>query len=575
MAKDDLTDAAGAIIAVPPSPEQDHYKREPDYQHELYADLVFRPIGYEIPPTLPLQYRDDGFGELHSWYAQNQHRIASKQVRIPQVQPVYMPYSGFYAVPSHVDTQFPPSQRPETRPRLHPCANLLHSSPEQLMSPLSPVQISPPIQEWPTHNLRMDETARRKREEFLQNEEAKRAKQAQTPASASSMQYNVHPTPSSTYPQNHGKRKSRDEDLQAPSTPPRRYRRLVPGPAPEEPPEPSYPSGTPRVFVSQLPGSGPSYSSSHSIYDPVRAASGEDQSYSPSLGHGSSARRLGLQPRVYAPEPPPRYLIPISSLSHYHATSHVQPPLNQPPPHGPLPSEGTRQPITDKYEAYKWPVWHFELRSGTRFDFAQTYINDWLEQTTFFPQKPKWHCHITTGFIKGGTRFSVLVLHNAANPFQWGPTAETTTTIGVYGRYAHTHEEIHWTTITPWRITQFRANPDFILKEKWDFDMPKASDRRFHRAYWLAANMLPLKGLLNHCIPHEKPHDAPQEGAIDEKFKIKREDLQCCWSNGQMPKEHCEKVWQKVLSEIEGKEMHQLGSDHITVGGTEREYEVD
>lgn len=253
----------------------------------------------------------------------------------------------------------------------------------------------------------------------------------------------------------------------------------------------------------------------------------------------------------------------------------MQRPLDKPPLHGPSSSEETRQLITDKYEAYKWPVWHFELRSGARFDFAQSYIDDWLEKTTSFPQKSKWHCHITTGFIKGGTRFSVLVLDNAANPFQWGPAAETTTSIGVYGRYAHTHEEIRWTTITPWRVASFRENSDFILMDKWEFDMPKASDRRFHRAYWLAANMLPLKGLLNHCIPHEKPHDAPKEGDADEKFEIKTEDLQCTWSNGQMPKEDCEKVWQKVLDEIEGKEMEQLGSDHITVGGTEREYEVD
>ncbi|KAJ5065351.1 hypothetical protein J3E72DRAFT_371759 [Bipolaris maydis] len=568
MAKDDSDDAVGAIIAVPPSLEPDNYKQEPGYQHGLYADLLFRPIGYEIPPILPIQYRDDGFSELHSWYAQNQHRIVSEQTQMPQVQPVYMPYTGLYAVPAYGNTQMPPSQRPEARPRLHPCANLLHSSPEQLTSQLSPFQMSPPIQEWPTHNLRMDETARKKREEFLQNEEAKRAEQAQRIQSTPSMQCGVPPAPPSC-PQNNGKRKSRDEDLPAPSNPPRRYRTLIPGPAPKELPQSSYPCGSQNGIQSQPSGPGSSYSFRHSVYDPMRAANEENQSYSPSIGHGSSAARLGLQPQVYAPAPPPRHPIPISSLSH------VQRPPDKPALHDPSLSEGTRQRITDKYEAYKWPVWHYELRSGTRFDFAQSYIDYCLERAASLPQKPKWHCHITTGFIKGGTRFSVLVLHNAANPFQWGPTAETTTTIGVYGRYAHTHEEIRWTTITPWRAALFNASSDLILKEKWDFDMPKASDRRFHRAYWLAANMLPLKGLLNHCIPHEKPHDALEEGEADEKFEIKKEDLQCTWSNGQMPKEHCEKVWQKILEEIEGKEMSQLGSDHITVGSTEREYEVD
>ncbi|EUC41847.1 hypothetical protein COCMIDRAFT_40014 [Bipolaris oryzae ATCC 44560] len=572
MAKDDLTDAAGAIIAVPPSPEPDHYMHEQDCQHDPYAHLLFRSMGYETGPTLPLQYGDDGFSELHSWYAQNQHRIASEQVQMPQVQPVYIPYGGLYAVPAHGNVQFPPSQRPEARPRLHPCANILYSSPGQLISQLSPFQVSPPIQEWPTHNLRMDETARKKREEFLQNEEAKRAEQAQRTESASSTQCSVPPVPPSSYhqnygyAQNHGKRKSRDEDLQAPSNPPRRFRTLVPGPAPEKPPPSPYPDGTQHIIRSQPSDPGPSYIFRPSNYDPVRAANEENQSYSPFTGHESSAGSFG---------PPPRYFIPTSSSSRHHATSHIQQPLDNPPVHSPSRSEGTRQLITDKYEAYKWPVWHYELRSGTRFDFAQSYILEWLEKTTSFPQKPKWHCHVTTGFIKGGSRFSILILHNAANPFQWGPTAETTTTIGVYGRYAHTHEEIHWTTITPWLVAPFTENTDLILKEKWGFDMPKASDRRFHRAYWLAANMQPLKGLLNHCISHEKPHDALEEGEDDEKFEIKKEDLQCEWSNGQMPKEDCEKVWQKVLAEIEGKEMDQLGSDHVTVGGTEREYEVD
>ena len=217
----------------------------------------------------------------------------------------------------------------------------------------------------------------------------------------------------------------------------------------------------------------------------------------------------------------------------------------------------------------------YELRPDTKFEFSQTYMDDWFEKNAYSSNRYKWHSHTTVGFIKGGNRFSVLVLHNAANPFQWGQQVETTTSVAVYGRYAHTHEEMRWTTVSPWILDFFKECKDFTVKEQWGYDMPKASDRRFHRAYWLAANMLPLGGLLNRCMTHEQPHDAIKEEEPEEEFRISKEDLQCQWSDGAPPAAHCEKVWQRILDEVEGRDVRRLGSDHIAIGGTERMYEVD
>jgi hypothetical protein len=137
------------------------------------------------------------------------------------------------------------------------------------------------------------------------------------------------------------------------------------------------------------------------------------------------------------------------------------------------------------------------------------------------------------------------------------------------------HEEIRWTTITPWIPRFFRINTDFVFKEKWNFDMPKASDKRLHRAYWLAANMLPLGGLLNHSGMRDKPHDALEEIETDESSVISTKDLQSSWSDGPPSKEDSERTWQKIKEEVEDKDVDALGSDHVEIGGTEREYEVD
>jgi hypothetical protein len=206
---------------------------------------------------------------------------------------------------------------------------------------------------------------------------------------------------------------------------------------------------------------------------------------------------------------------------------------------------------------------------------VQSFIETYFEQIIYPNDFYKWHAHTTTGFIKDGTRLSVLVLHNAANPFTWGMASDSTTSVGVYGRYAHTHSEIHWTTIAPGIGDFVKMCVDegfWELKQKWHVDMQKASEKRFHKAYWLAANMLPLKGLLNHGLQPERPHDALEEGEISDDFEISEQELQSGWDGVVVSVEQSEATWQRILDEVDGLDVQTLGSEHIEIGGTERAF---
>lgn len=106
------------------------------------------------------------------------------------------------------------------------------------------------------------------------------------------------------------------------------------------------------------------------------------------------------------------------------------------------------------------------------------------------------------------------------------------------------------------------------LKQKWSFNEFKASEKRFHRAYWLAANMLPLKGLLNNRMEAEKPHDAPEDEEMDgEEFEFTAEELQTGEEN-----EEGEESWKKILDEVGGLSVDELGGDHVVTGGKEKEW---
>jgi hypothetical protein len=244
-----------------------------------------------------------------------------------------------------------------------------------------------------------------------------------------------------------------------------------------------------------------------------------------------------------------------------------QTPLQTPPPPKPLDPEQVHQPITSNYEAYKWPVKLYELSSKLqeRIDSAGFAIERILEREIYSSEKYRWHAHTSPGFIQDGNRHSVLVLQNAANPFTWGTEPVTSTTsIGVYGRYAHGHGEIRWTTISP----GMPLNNIFTLKQTWLPTM-KPTEKRFHRAYWLAANMLPLKDLMNHSLSPDPVHDAPDDDNIFD-FQISEEDLQRSWEGEQVDDEKAKKIWQKFLDEVDEEEVDQLDTKYTEIGGSER-----
>jgi hypothetical protein len=225
------------------------------------------------------------------------------------------------------------------------------------------------------------------------------------------------------------------------------------------------------------------------------------------------------------------------------------------------------QQITDDYSDYRWSVKLYEIDPHGQYDYAQSWLED-LFTTNLQSDTYSWDAHTTSGFIKNGNRLSFLVLHNAADPFARGLT-ESTTSIGVYGLYWYNHDEIHWKTFTPglgWLLDWCVAQNGISVKQKWSFDMPKASDRRFHRAYWLAANRLHLKQLLNHSESLiDKPHDVPDEDSDDE-FEVEEGDLTNEWDVGVV---ESEEAWRMVLAtnEVNGDEGRD-GYLHVVTGSS-------
>lgn len=233
------------------------------------------------------------------------------------------------------------------------------------------------------------------------------------------------------------------------------------------------------------------------------------------------------------------------------------------------------QSITTDYEQYMWPVTLYQVQTANYYDFAQAFLEDLFKNNLPSDVAYKWHTHSTTGFIKGGDRLSFIVLHNATNPFTWGMPPDSTTSIGVYGRYSNLNERvIHWKTVAPSISTILQTCMDqgyIAVKQKWHQDMEKASERRFHRAYWLAANMMPLKGLLGHALPDEKAHDALDEDA-DDDFEVTKADLQSTWANEETSDEQAAAAWAEILehnSLNDDDDVPEGGHEHIVTGNWE------
>ena len=140
--------------------------------------------------------------------------------------------------------------------------------------------------------------------------------------------------------------------------------------------------------------------------------------------------------------------------------------------------------------------------------------------TANFPIPPIWNrfVHQSSGFIWEGNQRSLIIIHNATNPFG-APGADSpgTTTIGVYGYHWFEHEWIHWITFEPnldvW-INLIVSLGHLKKIKTWTREMV-ATERRFHRAYWLAANRMPLSTLL---------HRQPVQDAVDPELGEEHEE---------------------------------------------------
>ncbi len=202
--------------------------------------------------------------------------------------------------------------------------------------------------------------------------------------------------------------------------------------------------------------------------------------------------------------------------------------------------------IATSYEDYNGVIDLCQLPEDGCYDFAQCFLEDVFNAKGLYDLRSqyKWHAHTTYGFIDRGDRLSFIIMRNAVDPFTWNSPSLSTVSIGCYGRYDNEIDEIHWRTFTPIVdecLFQYIKQGYFKVAFRWQRDMASAHDRRFHRAYWLAANRLPLGGLLKRLRAKGPAHDyideaelevepeeyVPLEGGQDGSRQRLR-----CWSRG-------------------------------------------
>lgn len=232
--------------------------------------------------------------------------------------------------------------------------------------------------------------------------------------------------------------------------------------------------------------------------------------------------------------------------------------------------------IARDYGEFKYSVYHYEVQPSAGYHYAQSWLEDLLA-TNLKPGQHKWHSHTSPGFIVDGTRLSVLVLHNAVNPFEWKDTADSSMTIGAYGIE---HDSIYWKTIAPsikW-IIDFSTRPDIAtlsLKHKWSSNELEAKRKRFHKAYWLAAARMPLRGMLNRPEAEAEVDTDPfvvsdQDYAYPYEFTKK--DLTNVWgsaSGWECNEDEAEAALENVREEMEGWDWGERGC--VVTGSSEWE----
>ncbi|KAF2994477.1 hypothetical protein E8E13_000786 [Curvularia kusanoi] len=212
------------------------------------------------------------------------------------------------------------------------------------------------------------------------------------------------------------------------------------------------------------------------------------------------------------------------------------------------------QALPSKYVDWKWSVYHYKVSEIAGYAHAERWIEALFESNLVSEFNTRHFTHVSQGFIQDGDHHSILVLHNAANPFEYDPAPTSTITIGVYGYHWYEHSEIRWTTLASDQralLTRCVGVGLIALKHKWSFDSSKAAEKRFHRAYWLAANRLKLGGLLNRRESDDKPHDLIVDKSTedpDKDWSVHEEDLMSSWD---ATEEQAMAAWEEVQAEVE------------------------
>ncbi|RMZ72675.1 transmembrane emp24 domain containing 2 precursor [Pyrenophora seminiperda CCB06] len=564
---------AGAFVPTPPSPEPEYQ----NYSRQPIPHLATAYFDAQRPPTPPRHFQDNRFVDQHHFH---DPRFAPATVQPPRpCSPYVSPYAPSYAPP------YVPPYAPSVAPPYGPPYGQVHHGlyPAPYLMQQQPPQPTPPIQLWPTDTRTTDKITQKKQEEYRKKgEEARRRLTSSRQSTSLQDLVNVPPTnpmPGLTQayqltPNPRGKRKSVSKANKAPTQPPSHRRTL---PLYEHVTQQSQ-AISPFSHVPHHLSSIPGYNLEHQPPSPFPSFNSQPQqflssTYGQQKPYTHITPPLGTysQPQLQASGSPVSY---AGSMNYYPYSPTFPLQGEEKPEVLPAPTVGSEdlyQPITSAYANYKWPVKLYELRPDPTIDFAQIYLENWFS-ARIYRSSYTWHAHTTSGFIKNGSRFSILVLHNAANPFTWGDEKTSSTSIGVYGRYANAHNEIHWTTIAPSisnLLAEMVENGVLEEKEKWTFNMPKATEKRFHHAYWHAANMLPLGGMLNSSMLPEKPHDALNDDEMDEEeFEFTKEDLQTGEEN-----EHGKVIWKRIEEDVGGLNIDALKSDHVVTGGKEVELE--
>ncbi|KAL1592215.1 hypothetical protein SLS59_009871 [Nothophoma quercina] len=133
----------------------------------------------------------------------------------------------------------------------------------------------------------------------------------------------------------------------------------------------------------------------------------------------------------------------------------------------------------------------------------------------------------------------------------------------MYEYHWYQHNEIHWTTLAADQrhlFSQCIQAGWLVEKCKWTYDA-KPTEKRFHRAYWLAANRQDMRGLLKRGPSDDKPHDLVEEELEenpDKDFSIHQADLTNEWD---VTETEAVAAWRRVQGEIEalGEEFDACG----------------